>query len=615
MKTPVHPRWGAIDLDRRTPDVDPLEVYSHSKKENSDSVKLQLGTEYSVGMSAIKPISVLSSYNMRMGLYTINLGTTIGQRLHTCHLVILPLIPVFILLTQNASTYINNIMSIGDIREISNQVNNAIDFAKLTRMLQEERVSVALNYFIEDRDNLTSLLDLDKYVETDEKEFLNAFVVANAFNNTDSSLQSVNIWPTIAGVEYFKTKLKFQIKHSLFRSKIREKDKTIEEVFAWYNEINDKTLTYVTYSIHDSDLSNFYRLIIGYKNLLRAVEFAGKAGILGLEYFASRELSPRKFENFLKFDVLRREYLNQTLNFIPRLRNEYDALNDRNSFASSQNKIINRVVIDNDIRVMVQYFIRFLKYAKDLRELIKGVADTVKLFVKNDISRLKQENITPLLFMIILLCFIPICVIFTLNITSNRMRYSKLYSEKVVIYNNEQKKTEKLLESLLPNLIINQMKKGEVPKPEVFDNTTIFFCDIVNFTNIASESTAHQIIDFLNMLYSMFDDRINSYDVYKVETIGDAYMVASGVPATNGNQHAVEIAKMSLDLLTKIGTFQIQHKPGYRLKLRMGMHSGQVVGGVVGTKIPHYSVFGSALSYCCTVLCTVMYCTVLYSIQ
>ena len=139
------------------------------------------------------------------------------------------------------------------------------------------------------------------------------------------------------------------------------------------------------------------------------------------------------------------------------------------------------------------------------------------------------------------------------------------------------------------------MKKGQIPKPEVFDNTTIFFCDIVSFTSIASESTAHQIIEFLNDLYNLFDDRIDNYDVYKVETIGDAYMVASGIPVSNGTHHAVEISKMSLDLLAKVLTFEIKHKPGFRLKLRMGMHSGRVVGGVVGTKIPHYSIFGDTV--------------------
>ncbi len=116
----------------------------------------------------------------------------------------------------------------------------------------------------------------------------------------------------------------------------------------------------------------------------------------------------------------------------------------------------------------------------------------------------------------------------------------------------------------------------------------------MSFTTLASESTAHQIVDLLNTLYNLFDLRIENYDVYKVETIGDAYMVASGVPVANSH-HAEELAKMALDLLAKVVTFEVPHKPGYRLKLRMGIHSGSCVAGVVGTKIPHYSVFGETV--------------------
>ncbi|XP_061086393.1 guanylate cyclase 2G [Conger conger] len=160
----------------------------------------------------------------------------------------------------------------------------------------------------------------------------------------------------------------------------------------------------------------------------------------------------------------------------------------------------------------------------------------------------------------------------------------------------EKNRADRLLSSMLPCYIAEQLMAGKCVEPKGYELVTIFFSDIVGFTTMCSISSALEVVTLLNDLYSLFDEIIKLYDVYKVETIGDAYMVASGLPISNGLKHAEEIATMALHFLYAISIFQIQHLPNERLKLRIGINSGPVVAGVVGTTMPRYCLFGDTVN-------------------
>ncbi|XP_076455696.1 atrial natriuretic peptide receptor 2-like [Babylonia areolata] len=168
--------------------------------------------------------------------------------------------------------------------------------------------------------------------------------------------------------------------------------------------------------------------------------------------------------------------------------------------------------------------------------------------------------------------------------------------ERTLQLETEKNHTKRLLNEMLPAVVADQLLSGVTPPPEYFESVTVFFSDIVQFTQLAASCAPLEVMEIINALYAYFDQAIDNFNVYKVETIGDAYMVASGLPQRNGDQHAGAIAAMALALLSGLDTLVIPYKKGYKLQVRVGIHSGPVVAGVVGTKMPRYCLFGDTVN-------------------
>ncbi|XP_062990728.1 guanylyl cyclase C [Elgaria multicarinata webbii] len=171
-----------------------------------------------------------------------------------------------------------------------------------------------------------------------------------------------------------------------------------------------------------------------------------------------------------------------------------------------------------------------------------------------------------------------------------------LVEERTELYKAERDRADRLNFMLLPGPVVKSLKETGRVESELFEEVTIYFSDIVGFTTICKYSTPMEVVDMLNDIYKNFDHILDHHDVYKVETIGDAYMVVSGLPKRNGNCHAVDISMMALDILSFMGSFELRHLPGLPIWIRIGIHSGPCAAGVVGIKMPRYCLFGDTVN-------------------
>jgi adenylate cyclase len=157
----------------------------------------------------------------------------------------------------------------------------------------------------------------------------------------------------------------------------------------------------------------------------------------------------------------------------------------------------------------------------------------------------------------------------------------------------EQAKSERLLLNILPAPVAERLKRNEGIIADSFDEVTVLFADIVGFTQLAAVVAAHDIVVLLNDIFSRFDLLTEKHGLEKIKTIGDAYMVVGGLPTPRAD-HAEAIADMALDMLAAVA--EHARETAGTLSVRIGMHTGPVVAGVIGTRKFSYDLWGDTVN-------------------
>lgn len=171
------------------------------------------------------------------------------------------------------------------------------------------------------------------------------------------------------------------------------------------------------------------------------------------------------------------------------------------------------------------------------------------------------------------------------DITERKQAEEALHAEK--------EKSERLLLNILPSAIAHRLKEDQGYIADSFPAVTVLFADIVGFTVLSTRLSPTELVEMLNRIFSEFDRLAEKHNLEKIKTIGDAYMVVGGLP-TPHIEHAEAIANMALDMQTEIEQFN--NSTGEIFSIRIGIHSGPVVAGVIGIKKFIYDLWGDTVN-------------------
>src|SRR6516165_7762660 len=166
-------------------------------------------------------------------------------------------------------------------------------------------------------------------------------------------------------------------------------------------------------------------------------------------------------------------------------------------------------------------------------------------------------------------------------------------NEYLVKIENEKRHSESLLRNILPAEIATRLRNGESNIADQLDDATVIFADVVGFGKITARMKAFEIVACLNQLFSEFDKLAEDAGIEKIKTIGDNYMAIAGVPTARTN-HARMAAKFALD--TVAATVRLRSRLPVPFTIRVGLHSGPVMAGVIGTRKFAYDVWGDTVS-------------------
>lgn len=508
--------------------------------------------------------------------------TAAGRRLQSLKIISVAMIAMFGLLFFVAEDVYNANENIQQANVMDENLQSSLQVAYLIHRLQIERGLTVMCIGADGRENVLILLN-----ETRRK--------------TDEALKATK-WPFdgkagaefLRGVETFREHL---VKH---RKKVGScVHGNAEDEISFYTHPINLMLDWFYSTLQETSRNPIFLDMIGYHRFLSGKDKIGIERALGGSFFAMGFYgNVSQLLWYTNFSVLGQDYIETSGKLMPDIKIAINRhVNDSVvTEIGRKRKIIRANKVNNASVVKGQEWFQLMTlYLDDLYNVQNETGKSLlkRLETEKQISR--SNLIQRLSFLLFSLLMVPLFILSVNRMVGTIQNYTFQLAQTTLQLKEEKMRSDKLLYQMFPHPVAELLKNNQQIPAEFFSSVTVFFSDIVNFTEMCSAMAPLQVTALLDAVYGLFDNRISHYDVYKVETIGDAYMVVSGLPHRNGIRHADQIARMALDLQSVIKGLSLPEF-SQPLAIRIGIHTGPCVAGVVGNKMPRYCLFGDTVN-------------------
>ncbi|XP_064642006.1 uncharacterized protein LOC135496574 [Lineus longissimus] len=424
--------------------------------------------------------------------------------------------------------------------------------------------------------------------------------------STDSELVGLPDWPVNVDHQKrqeFENKASFKAHLDHHREMLRVNSASLHDEILFYTSPMRIFMKWLTDSLKKSEHGTLWKTLIAYQKLISCKIEAGIERALGELFFSSAGFQSRsdflwynkEYNAYKAYFQLAQHYSSLVTPVVNTRTNTTSGQNVVESITEMRNIILRQQIHNTTLNKGKWWFSNMTEFQQVLLTIQSDLANLIFNQINEYISETDTNVAISCVMMALAIFMFPLLLRSVLRMTADIERYAMVLADKTKDLNHEKRRTDDLLHQMLPKAVAERLKNMENFNAEYYKEVTILFSGIVGFNRISAELEPIQIVTLLGSLFRTLDEKIEGHEVYKVETIGDTLLVVSGLPTRIGHKHAGEIANLALDILN-VTTSDIPESPNGKVRLRLGIHSGPCMAGVVGLKLPRYCLFGDTVN-------------------